>query len=146
MDEHEPQEKSTRPAPKRRGPYKRYLSDPECPIPRQTLCNRRKNTAAQSDDSTGSLPAATSAASDVDDTTIHLHDDQFSGMSEDINFDPQKDLEEGICTSPPRNGATSIGAYTHTPTSVRPALLPSPAPLALYPGSCISEATGMLLL
>ena len=72
-------------------------------------------------------------------------------MSEDINSDPrQKYLEEGICTSPPRNGATGIGAYTRTrtrtPTSVSPALLPSPAPLALYPGSCISEATGTLLL
>ena len=61
------------------------------------------------------------------------------------NYDPQKDLEEGTCTSPPHNGAY-IGAYTRTSTSVSPALLPSPALLALYPGSCISEATGTLLL
>lgn len=46
----------------KRGPYKRYMSDPSCPIPRQTLANwQHKDTEVQNKEQL------------ADETAVHGH-------------------------------------------------------------------------
>ena len=111
---------------RRRGPYKRYLTDPTARIPRQTRFNWRKQPRISSPTHHGSAPSncdtsASSASEGEDDAT---REPQDSDSPEDNRSGSDNaDLSDD-----------GIGAH------------PSPTHSLLYEGAQISEDMGMMLL
>lgn len=113
----------------KRGPYKQYLHDPSCAIPRQTLSNWRKRGF---------------------DGTLRAPDNNSDSESEtkELETSPSHDDYDCPPTSSDAHSSSSETAST-PPTSAPPSPPPqsiSPVQNLLYPGAQISEATGALLL
>ncbi len=128
---------------KRRGPYKRYLSDQLFRIPRQTRHNWRERERASTDSSPAHLdltealdnvePNTSAGASVIDSCGEENEESEFSEM--EVDSDPESFDGDGTASSvEEEGGATTDSQPSH-----------APHPL-LYEGAQITKEIGVKLL
>ena len=145
----------------KRGPYKRYLKDPNFPIPKQTLSNWRKrdrelDTCTSSSSGTSQLPSpadnqpddsefccAIASPAHYDATSPEMGTYDQSSDDETAPLGQSSDDESTTPQSPtPLDDPSDVTAYA-SDTAFEASSL---AQNLLYPSAQISVATGTLLL
>ena len=138
---------------RKRGPYKRYLTDPDYPVPRQTRYNWRLANAVESDDCESDDDLATQnplesptpvrATSSCDETEddvdpIESATEDDTDPTESANEDDANQIESA--TEDVADAIESEQGYGNDRTS------PTHLTSMLYPGAGMSQEMGMMLI